>query len=57
MLNETFSVTFKQRALGAFLQQSPYDWQYETVPQENACLAMKDKVKQEAKNTFQNCKS
>ena len=43
--------------LGAFLQQSPYDWQYETVPQENACLAMKDKVKQEAKNEFQNCKS
>ena len=30
--------------LGAFLQQTPYDWQFETVPQENACLAMRDKV-------------
>ena len=30
--------------LGAFLQKSHYDWQYETVHQKNACKAMKDQV-------------
>ncbi|KAL1130662.1 hypothetical protein AAG570_011904 [Ranatra chinensis] len=26
------------------IQQSVYDWQYETVPQDNACLGMRDQV-------------
>ncbi|KAL4719686.1 hypothetical protein ACJJTC_003007 [Scirpophaga incertulas] len=31
---------FEIPALGPMLHSSIYDWQYETVPQENACLAM-----------------
>ena len=31
-------------AFGSFLQKSPFDWQFETVSQKNACLAMEDKV-------------
>lgn len=27
-------------SMAAFLQKSPLDWQYETVPQQNACMAM-----------------
>jgi len=30
-------------ALGTFLQKSGYDWKYETVPQDNACLALVDR--------------
>ena len=29
-------------ALASFLQLSPFDWSYQTVPQDNACLAMRD---------------
>ena len=32
-------------ALGTFLQKSGYDWKYETVPQDNACLALVDRVR------------
>ena len=32
-------------ALAAHIQLSPYDWQHKTVPQDNACLAMHNRVR------------
>jgi len=32
-------------ATGPFLQLSDFDWQFKTVPQENACKALKDQVR------------
>ncbi|XP_047995233.1 glucose dehydrogenase [FAD, quinone]-like [Leguminivora glycinivorella] len=37
------NLLFEIPVLGPLLHGSPYDWQYETVPQDNACLAMKNK--------------
>ena len=30
--------------LGIFFQLSPFDWQYETVPQKHACFGLKNNV-------------
>lgn len=31
-------------SLALLVQNSPFDWQYKTVPQENACLGLYDNV-------------
>lgn len=38
------NMLFDIPVLGPMLHGSVYDWQYQTVPQDNACLAMDDKV-------------
>ncbi|XP_063618367.1 ecdysone oxidase-like [Cydia splendana] len=37
------NLLFEIPVLGPLIHGSPYDWQYETVPQDNACLAMKNR--------------
>ncbi|XP_061713552.1 oxygen-dependent choline dehydrogenase-like [Cydia pomonella] len=37
------NLLFEIPVLGPLLHGSPYDWQFETVPQHNACLAMKNR--------------
>ena len=39
---DSYEMTVPGFALG--LQKTEYDWQYQTIPQNNSCLGLKEKV-------------